>query len=260
VKMTPKPPPPKKNQPFMQSTLRMGLGSGMLTAAASFLHVQPAVLLAGLVAVVVAFIAKFLIDKPSRTFTEAGVGGTVGNEYDAWTEEGILEYYWGEHIHLGYYDQSDLDAITNPLKSGKVFKDTKFKFIEEMYKWSGAEVNSGGAPPKILDVGCGIGGIRPASTHTSTAYSNPNLPPILSHRLLAFHFKAPTPIPAPILKPQPPSQPPLQSPNPHPNPGCLHSLLLIPAVPNPVLCMTAATNTAHEHGPAWVLAIVVECC
>lgn len=141
-----------------KSTLRMGLGSGMLTAAASFLHVQPAVLLAGLVAVVVAFIAKFLIDKPSRTFTEAGVGGTVGNEYDAWTEEGLLEYYWGEHIHLGYYDQSDLDAITNPLKSGKVFKDTKFKFIEEMYKWSGAEVNSGGAPPKILDVGCGIGG------------------------------------------------------------------------------------------------------
>ena len=27
----------------------------------------------------------------------------AAQEYDAWTEEGVLEYYWGEHIHLGYY-------------------------------------------------------------------------------------------------------------------------------------------------------------
>ena len=35
-------------------------------------------------------------------------GTTVGREYDAWTEEQILEYYWGEHIHLGYYSDDDL--------------------------------------------------------------------------------------------------------------------------------------------------------
>ena len=29
----------------------------------------------------------------------------MGNEYDAWTNEGILEAYWGEHIHLGYYTE-----------------------------------------------------------------------------------------------------------------------------------------------------------
>lgn len=33
--------------------------------------------------------------------------GNVGEEYDAWTREGILEYYWGEHIHLGYYSEQE---------------------------------------------------------------------------------------------------------------------------------------------------------
>ena len=38
-----------------------------------------------------------IYDNPSRTYD-----GNVGDEYDAWTDEGILEYYWGEHIHLGW--------------------------------------------------------------------------------------------------------------------------------------------------------------
>ena len=41
---------------------------------------------------------KRVLDTPSRTYRE-----NVGDEYDAWTDEGVLEYYWGEHIHLGYY-------------------------------------------------------------------------------------------------------------------------------------------------------------
>ena len=28
---------------------------------------------------------------------------SVANSYDQWTEDGILEFYWGEHIHLGHY-------------------------------------------------------------------------------------------------------------------------------------------------------------
>lgn len=28
---------------------------------------------------------------------------SVANSYDEWTEDGILEFYWGEHIHLGHY-------------------------------------------------------------------------------------------------------------------------------------------------------------
>jgi MPBQ/MSBQ methyltransferase len=34
----------------------------------------------------------------------------VGEEYDAWTQEGILEHYWGEHIHLGYYSDDERQA------------------------------------------------------------------------------------------------------------------------------------------------------
>ncbi len=36
--------------------------------------------------------------------------GNVGEEYDAWTQEGILEHYWGEHIHLGYYSDDERQA------------------------------------------------------------------------------------------------------------------------------------------------------
>ena len=46
---------------------------------------------------------------------------TVGREYDAWTEEQILEYYWGEHIHLGYYTDDVLArGAPGPLLGYKV--------------------------------------------------------------------------------------------------------------------------------------------
>lgn len=46
---------------------------------------------------------KFVLDKPSRKYES----GSVAKEYDAWTQDGILEYYWGEHIHLGYYNEEE---------------------------------------------------------------------------------------------------------------------------------------------------------
>ena len=55
------------------------------------LGVAGAVLLAGLG-------LKYVFDTPSRTYNQ-----NVGQEYDAWTQEGLVEYFWGEHIHLGYY-------------------------------------------------------------------------------------------------------------------------------------------------------------
>ncbi|GAX75873.1 hypothetical protein CEUSTIGMA_g3316.t1 [Chlamydomonas eustigma] len=80
----------------------------------------------------------------SRPYT-----GNVGQEYDAWTEEGILEHYWGEHIHLGYYSDKERSA-------GYVWKDfkkAKYDFIDEMLKFSTCS-----QPTSILDVGCGFGG------------------------------------------------------------------------------------------------------
>lgn len=65
------------------------------------------------------------------------------------SREGILEYYWGEHIHLGYYTEAER-AIGYKKKD---FKKAKLDFVDEMLKWSGAT-----APKRILDVGCGIGG------------------------------------------------------------------------------------------------------
>ena len=82
--------------------------------------------------------------------------GTVGEEYDAWTEEGILEHYWGEHIHLGYYTDEDMAKGAGTLLGCRVkdFVEAKFDFVDKMLEWSGCPPN----PAMVLDVGCGIGG------------------------------------------------------------------------------------------------------
>ena len=72
---------------------------------------------------------------------------SVANSYDEWTEDGILEFYWGEHIHLGHYG--------SPPKP-KDFITAKFDFVHEMVRWGGLEKLPAGTT--LLDVGCGIGG------------------------------------------------------------------------------------------------------
>ena len=89
---------------------------------------------------------KLFLDKPSRTYGS----GTVANEYDEWTEEGILEYYWGEHIHLGYYG-ADVKYKYRPLN------EAQYTFIDEMMKFGGINPSED-SKAKVLDVGCGFGG------------------------------------------------------------------------------------------------------
>mmetsp|Transcript_26994 Transcript_26994/g.74210 ORF Transcript_26994/g.74210 Transcript_26994/m.74210 type:complete len:391 (+) Transcript_26994:118-1290(+) len=89
---------------------------------------------------------KLFLDKPSRTYGS----GTVASEYDEWTEEGILEYYWGEHIHLGYYGP-DVKYKYRPLK------EAQYTFIDEMMKFGGIDPKTD-KKVKVLDVGCGFGG------------------------------------------------------------------------------------------------------
>ncbi|TVQ43349.1 MAG: methyltransferase domain-containing protein [Gloeocapsa sp. DLM2.Bin57] len=72
---------------------------------------------------------------------------TVANSYDEWTEDGILEFYWGEHIHLGYYGSPP---------QGKNFLQAKSDFVHAMVKWGGLDKLPRGTT--VLDVGCGIGG------------------------------------------------------------------------------------------------------
>lgn len=72
---------------------------------------------------------------------------TVASSYDQWTQDGILEYYWGEHIHLGHYG--------SPPRR-KDFLKAKEDFVHEMVRWGGLDTLPQGTT--VLDVGCGIGG------------------------------------------------------------------------------------------------------
>lgn len=72
---------------------------------------------------------------------------SVATSYDEWTQDGILEFYWGEHIHLGHYG--------SPPRQ-KDFRQAKFDFVHEMVKWGGLDQCAPGTT--LLDVGCGIGG------------------------------------------------------------------------------------------------------
>ncbi|WP_414755307.1 methyltransferase domain-containing protein [Anabaena sp. CCY 9910] len=72
---------------------------------------------------------------------------SVANSYDQWTEDGILEFYWGEHIHLGHYGSPP---------QRKDFLAAKSDFVHEMVRWGGLDKLPPGTT--LLDVGCGIGG------------------------------------------------------------------------------------------------------
>jgi MPBQ/MSBQ methyltransferase len=97
---------------------------------------------------------KFILDKPSRKYED----GSVAREYDAWTQDGILEYYWGEHIHLGYYNEEEMKAGYKK----KNFIQAKYDFIDEMMKLGSIDTIPSTIQPddeiKVLDVGCGVGG------------------------------------------------------------------------------------------------------
>lgn len=72
---------------------------------------------------------------------------SVANSYDDWTNDGILEFYWGEHIHLGHYGDPP---------ERKNFIQAKHDFVHEMVRWGGIDRLPAGTT--VLDVGCGIGG------------------------------------------------------------------------------------------------------
>jgi len=106
--------------------------------------------------------------RPSRPFESTN---TVGQEYDKWATDGILEHYWGEHIHLGFYDDSQrswfnpaasfLSTFISATRSKmflESFKETKFEFVSKLLNWSSVNSITDNQSVKLLDVGCGIGG------------------------------------------------------------------------------------------------------
>merc|ERR1712087_814126 len=126
------------------------MGRALATIVAAPFASRPvaiATMLVSTLAALAIWLARTL-NTPSRVYDRAA--NTVGREYDAWTSEGILEYYWGEHIHLGYYEDGQRNG---PFYGGKDFIQAKYDFIDRMLDFSKAA-----APKNVLDVGCGIGG------------------------------------------------------------------------------------------------------
>ena len=72
---------------------------------------------------------------------------SVASSYDSWTNDRLLENLWGEHIHLGFYEEPRLK---------KDFRKAKIDFVHELVKWSGLNQLPSGS--RVLDIGCGIGG------------------------------------------------------------------------------------------------------
>jgi MPBQ/MSBQ methyltransferase len=95
-----------------------------------------------ILALLIASLAVYFLT--SRRYQSAN---TVATSYDQWTEDGILEFYWGEHIHLGHYG--------SPPRR-KDFLAAKADFVHEMVRWGGLDQLPAGT--QVLDVGCGIGG------------------------------------------------------------------------------------------------------
>lgn len=139
----------------MDSHLAQDLSSSVLASAQLFRSVISSnAKVVSLVAALVGFLlywANKNLWTPSRAYNKDK--NSVGTEYDAWTSEGILEAYWGEHIHLGFYSEEER-------KRGykrKNFIQAKYDFVDEMAKFAQLKF-SAETPIKVLDVGCGIGG------------------------------------------------------------------------------------------------------
>lgn len=92
---------------------------------------------------------KYILDRPSRAYNK----DSVAKEYDSWTQDGILEYYWGEHIHLGYYTKEEMKAGYKK----KDFIEAKYDFVDQMMTLGGISPSTD-STAKVLDVGCGVGG------------------------------------------------------------------------------------------------------
>ena len=137
-----------------QSFSRLSSRPSSTTTSTQLEAVSPQVIgsvAAGLSLAATAFV-KLYLDRPSRTYGN----DTVAREYDAWADDGILEYYWGEHIHLGYYNTNE--SILKQFRY-KNFLQNKYVFIDKMMNFGNiVPVDYAEKGAKVLDVGCGFGG------------------------------------------------------------------------------------------------------
>eukprot|EP01084_Bolivina_argentea_P014356 26805_1 len=78
---------------------------------------------------------------------------TIRDNYNSWTSDGILEYYWGNHIHLGYYPNNT--ATNVDFRAAK--KEMTFKLFEWAHQQTNRDINDC-KDKTLIDMGCGFGG------------------------------------------------------------------------------------------------------
>ena len=81
---------------------------------------------------------------------------SVAAEYDQWDKDGVLEHFWGVHIHHGHFGVSGKDRVS----SGEA-KERLLNRLIEAGGLGGVVADAARtrqASPRLLDVGCGIGG------------------------------------------------------------------------------------------------------
>lgn len=111
------------------------------------------------VAVGLARLLRAHLRTPIRRYDGAN---SVSKIYDEWTNDPRMEYYWGEHLHAGYYGNP-------PVKKNLI--QAKADFVDATLDWGVLGPNltlarrlenpapdSAREPVRLLDVGCGIGG------------------------------------------------------------------------------------------------------
>ena len=120
-------------------------------------------------ALLMAGILIFLLSrKPSRHYTGPA---SIASVYDSWTADQKMKFYWGNHLHAGFYGHPP---------ERKDFIRAKFDMIDEMVRWGIAQPDPSlferlenpqlNTPRlKILDVGCGVGG---TALHLAQRWSN----------------------------------------------------------------------------------------
>jgi MPBQ/MSBQ methyltransferase len=102
-------------------------------------------------------VMAFRLRKPSRQYEGPA---SVAKVYDEWTVDPKMNYYWGNHLHAGYYGLPP---------EAKDFVRAKVDMIDELVTWGIAQPDPalferlehpapGSKPVQILDVGCGVGG------------------------------------------------------------------------------------------------------
>jgi MPBQ/MSBQ methyltransferase len=124
---------------------------------------MPNFILAGVIFLGVVVVGALLLRAHLRTPIRRYEGAaSVSEVYDQWTSDPRMEYYWGEHLHAGYYGNP-------PVKKSLI--QAKADFVDATLDWGVLGPNPSlkrrlenrapgpnEQPVLMLDVGCGIGG------------------------------------------------------------------------------------------------------